>query len=83
MRSNGLLKWLMIPLVCLLVFVGLRLSSHQQPSPATAAPPGSQRAPGEGHALVIEGEPPRDAAGTRSAPHKPASGASGTALAAG
>ena len=29
MRSNGLLKWLMIPLVCLLVFVGLRLSSDQ------------------------------------------------------
>ena len=64
MRSNGLLKWLMIPLVCLLVFVGLRLSSDQQPSPTTADRPGNQLTPEEMQALGIEGDTPRDTVAT-------------------
>ena len=34
MRSNGLLKWLMIPMVLLLVFVGFKLLSGGDRAPA-------------------------------------------------
>ena len=80
MRSNGLLKWLMIPLVCLLVFVGLRLSSDQQPSPATADRPGNQLTPEEMQALGIEGDTPRDTVATLVAQVKQLRGELQTAL---
>ena len=37
MRSNGLLKWLMIPVAILVLFVGIRLFSGG----STSAPPAS------------------------------------------
>ena len=80
MRSNGLLKWLMIPLVCLLVFVGLRLSSDQQPSPTTADRPGNPLTPEEMQALGIEGDTPRDTVATLVAQVKQLRGELQTAL---
>jgi len=64
MRSNGLLKWLMIPLALLLVFVGIKLFSGgraRSPAPATAD---DRLTPAEMKALGIEGDTPRDTVAT-------------------
>lgn len=64
MKSNGLLKWLMIPVALLLVFGVIRLLSHhpmQAPTPRTAD---SQLTPDEMKALGIEGDTPRDTVAT-------------------
>ncbi|UMO89937.1 TIGR03752 family integrating conjugative element protein [Pectobacterium sp. PL64] len=64
MRSNGLLKWLMIPVALLVLFVGIRLfSGGGTQSPATAET-GSQLTPEEMKALGIEGDTPRDTVAT-------------------
>jgi integrating conjugative element protein (TIGR03752 family) len=64
MKSNGLLKWLMIPMVLLLVFVGIKLFSgdhrrekqaHQAVTPLTAE---------EAKTLGVEGDSPRDTVAT-------------------
>jgi len=62
MRSNALLKWLMIPAVLLVVFVGIRLFSGNAQQPATDTNP--QLTPEEMKALGIEGDTPRDTVAT-------------------
>ncbi len=64
MKSNPLLKWLLIPMALLLVFVGVRMFSGDRggkPAPAGAA---SQLTPEEMKALGIEGDTPRDTVAT-------------------
>ena len=64
MKSNPLLKWLLIPMGLLLVFVGIKLFSGERgakPAPAGAA---SQLTPEEMKALGIEGDTPRDTVAT-------------------
>ncbi|OWJ93179.1 integrating conjugative element protein [Pseudomonas sp. A46] len=63
MHSNGLLKWLMLPLALLLVFIGLKLFSAGDD---TSAPQeaGSRLTPEEAKALGIEGDTPRDTVAT-------------------
>ncbi|EMQ8858242.1 TIGR03752 family integrating conjugative element protein [Pseudomonas aeruginosa] len=64
MRSNGLLKWLMIPVALLVLFVGIRLfSGGDNPAPVQGDR-GSQLTPEEMKALGIEGDTPRDTVAT-------------------
>src|SRR3546814_21194272 len=64
MRSNGLLKWLMIPVALLVLFVAIRLFSGGSTSASTAADAGSKLTPEEMKALGIEGDTPRDTVAT-------------------
>ena len=59
MRSNGLLKWLMIPVALLVLFVAIRLFSGGSTSTQPAADAGAQLTPEEMKALGIEGDTPR------------------------
>jgi hypothetical protein len=43
MRSNGLLKWLMIPVALLVLFVGIRLFSGKHVGTAAQMPAPSSR----------------------------------------
>ncbi|ARI02445.1 TPA: TIGR03752 family integrating conjugative element protein [Pseudomonas aeruginosa] len=64
MKSNGLLKWLMIPMALAVVLIGIKLfssSSGSKPASQTAA---SQLTPEEMKALGIEGDTPRDTVAT-------------------
>ncbi|VFR42549.1 putative exported protein [plant metagenome] len=63
MRSNGLLKWLMIPVVLLALFFGIRLFSGGAPEPGTLDA-GNQLTPEEMQALGIEGDTPSDTVAT-------------------
>lgn len=63
MHSNGLLKWLMIPLLLLLVFVAVKLFSASSDAPGTADE-ASRLTPEEAKALGIEGDTPRDTVAT-------------------
>jgi hypothetical protein len=62
MQANPLLKWLLVPLAVLVLFVGLRLmgSSGEKTSPDAV----SQLTPEEMKALGIEGDTPRDTVAT-------------------
>ncbi len=64
MKSNPLLKWLLIPMALVLVFVGIKLFSGERS--ARPAPPGSANplTPEEMKALGIEGDTPRDTVAT-------------------
>lgn len=62
MKSNGLLKWLMIPMALLLVFVGIKLFSGGNKAPAQSSNP--QLTAAEAKALGIEGDTPRDTVAT-------------------
>ncbi len=64
MRSNGLLKWLMIPVALLVVFVAIRMFSGGSTSTQPAADAGAQLTPEEMKALGIEGDTPRDTVAT-------------------
>lgn len=64
MRSNGLLKWLMIPVALLVLFVGIRLFSGGGGSAPSQADSGSQLTPEEMKSLGIEGDTPRDTVAT-------------------
>ncbi len=64
MRSNGLLKWLMIPVALLVLFVGIRLFSGGGSSAPSQADTGSQLTPEEMKALGITGDTPRDTVAT-------------------
>lgn len=64
MKSNGLLKWLMIPVAVLLVLVAMRLFSGGHPRTAARDGAGSQLTPEEMKALGIEGDTPRDTVAT-------------------
>ena len=64
MKSNPLLKWLLIPMALLLLFAGIKLFSGDRsgkPAPAGAA---TQLTPEEMKALGIEGDTPRDTVAT-------------------
>lgn len=62
MKTNGLLKWLMIPMALLLVFVGIRLLSGGGQEHAREA--GARLSAEEAEALGIEGDTPRDTVAT-------------------
>jgi len=64
MKSNPLLKWLLIPMALVLVFVGIKLFSGERS--ARPAPPGSANplTPEEMKALGIAGDTPRDTVAT-------------------
>src|SRR3546814_750198 len=64
MRSNGLLKWLMIPVALLVLFAGIRLLSGSDTPRSGAAGSGSQLTPEEMLALGIEGDTPNDTVAT-------------------
>ena len=64
MRSNGLLKWLMIPVALLVLFIGIRLFSGGGASAPSPAGMGSQLTPEEMKALGIAGDTPRDTVAT-------------------
>ncbi|MCG8277452.1 TIGR03752 family integrating conjugative element protein [Stenotrophomonas sp. NLF4-10] len=64
MRSNGLLKWLMIPVVVLVLFVGIRLFSGGGEMAPTRIDASAQLTPDEMKALGIEGDTPRDTVAT-------------------
>jgi integrating conjugative element protein (TIGR03752 family) len=79
MKSNPLLKWLLIPMLAVLVFVGIRLSSNDRnaQSSSTGA---SALTPDEMKALGIEGDTPRDTVATLVAQVKQLRGELKTAL---
>lgn len=65
MRSNGLLKWLLIPVVLLVLFVGIRLfSGDDRPAAPDPVAAGGQLTPEEMQALGIEGDTPHDTVAT-------------------
>lgn len=67
MKSNGLLKWLMIPLIALMVWVGIRLfsGSGTENKPAVALSADSNRLTAEEmKALGVEADSPRDTLAT-------------------
>jgi len=63
-RSNGLLKWLMIPVAVLVMFVGIRLFSGGRTPVPTAIDTHVALTPQESRALGIEGDTPRDTVAT-------------------
>jgi integrating conjugative element protein (TIGR03752 family) len=64
MRSNELLKWLMIPVVLLVLFACIRLFSVGKASAPSPVNMGSQLTPEEMKALGIAGDTPRDTVAT-------------------
>ncbi|MCL6332068.1 TIGR03752 family integrating conjugative element protein [Pectobacterium carotovorum subsp. carotovorum] len=64
MRSNGLLKWLMIPVALLVLFVGIRMFSGGGTQSPASTETDSQLTPEEMKALGIEGDTPRDTVAT-------------------
>lgn len=64
MKSNPLLKWLLIPMALLLVFVGVRLFSGERGAKSTPASAANQLMPEEMKALGITGDTPRDTVAT-------------------
>ncbi|MBY4674365.1 TIGR03752 family integrating conjugative element protein [Burkholderia multivorans] len=64
MKSNGLLKWLMIPMALAVVFIGIRLFSGHAGNKAAPQGAASQLTPEEMKALGIEGDTPRDTVAT-------------------
>ena len=64
MKSNGLLKWLMIPMALAVVFVGIKLFSGKPSTKSTPQGAASQLTPEEMKALGIEGDSPRDTVAT-------------------
>ena len=64
MRSNGLLKWLMLPVVALLVFAGIRLLSGERGPGTVPQDAGTRLSAEERRALGIEGDTPNDTVAT-------------------
>lgn len=66
MKSNGLLKWLMIPVVLFMVWVGIKLFSGTDDSPIPSAkePKSNALTKDEMKALGVEGDTPRDTVAT-------------------
>lgn len=64
MRSNGLLKWLMLPIVLLLVFVGIKLFSGNSAMRSLPRDANSQLTADEMRVLGIEGDTPNDTVAT-------------------
>ena len=81
MRSNGLLKWLMVPMLALLVYVGIKVLSRDRPAEPAAAITADKLTPDEAKALGISGDTPRDTVATLVAQVKQLRGELQTALA--
>ncbi|MCP5348779.1 MAG: TIGR03752 family integrating conjugative element protein [Pseudomonadales bacterium] len=64
MRSNGLLKWLMLPVIVLLVFAGIRLFSGDHGPSTSPQEAGTRLSADERQALGIEGDTPNDTVAT-------------------
>ena len=64
MRSNGLLKWLVLPVALLVLFFGIRLFSGGGDQPPTSVDAEPQLTAEEMQALGIEGDTPRDTVAT-------------------
>lgn len=64
MRSNGLLKWLMLPVVALLVFSGIRWFSSDPSAEDLTPSAGMTLSADEKRALGIEGDTPHDTVAT-------------------
>ncbi|MCA8148820.1 TIGR03752 family integrating conjugative element protein [Burkholderia vietnamiensis] len=64
MKSNGLLKWLMIPMALVIVLVGIKLFSGSSGTKSSSPTAASQLTPEEMKALGIEGDTPRDTVAT-------------------
>ncbi|GKV93193.1 integrating conjugative element protein [Pectobacterium carotovorum subsp. carotovorum] len=64
MRSNGLLKWLMIPVALLILFIGIRMFSGGGTQSPASTETASQLTPEEMKALGIEGDTPHDTVAT-------------------
>lgn len=64
MKSNGLLKWLMIPLALLVVFIGIKLFSGGHASTPERHAADNRLTPQEMKALGVEGDTPRDTVAT-------------------
>ena len=64
MRSNGLLKWLLIPVALLVLFVAIRLFSDGSASARPTTDGNARLTPEEMKALGIEGDTPRDTVAT-------------------
>ncbi|HEJ2966739.1 TPA: TIGR03752 family integrating conjugative element protein [Pseudomonas aeruginosa] len=64
MRSNGLLKWLMLPMAVLLVFIGIKLFSGDRGASPLPGDAGGQLTADEMRALGIEGDTPHDTVAT-------------------
>ncbi|QVX40743.1 TIGR03752 family integrating conjugative element protein (plasmid) [Ralstonia solanacearum] len=64
MKSNGLLKWLMIPMALAVIFVGIKLFSGHASTKPVSQGASSQLTPEEMKALGIEGDSPRDTVAT-------------------
>ena len=65
MKSNGLLKWLVLPLLAASVFVGVRMCSHEEPSAAVT--PGvtpNPLTPNELKSLGVGGDTTKDTLAT-------------------
>lgn len=65
MRSNGLLKWLMIPVALVVLFFGIRLFSNGGSKVPIGTDASAQLTPDEMKALGIQGDTPRDTVATR------------------
>lgn len=67
MKGNGLLKWLSIPAVLLVVYLGFKLFANPENPSATAHPdesPGIALTPGESKQLRVDADTPRDTVAT-------------------
>lgn len=64
MKSNPLLKWLLIPMAMLLVFVGVKLFSGERGAKHPPAGVATQLTPEEMKTLGIAGDTPRDTVAT-------------------
>ncbi|HEX7638472.1 MAG TPA: TIGR03752 family integrating conjugative element protein [Burkholderiaceae bacterium] len=64
MKANPLLKWLLIPMVLVVVFVGLRLAAGGRARQASKADATARLTPGEMKAVGIDGDTPRDTVAT-------------------
>ncbi len=65
MRSNPLLKWLVAPMVVLLIFVGVKFFAGSGKTASTSPPStASQATPAEMKALGVTGDTPRDTVAT-------------------
>ena len=64
MKSNPLLKWLLIPMLLLVVFVGIKLASNDRGAKPTQPGAANPLTSEEIKALGIEGDTPRDTVAT-------------------
>ncbi|MGH8303418.1 MAG: TIGR03752 family integrating conjugative element protein, partial [Steroidobacteraceae bacterium] len=64
MKTNGLLKWLLIPVLVLGVWVGVKLTSHHPTTPPPRGATGQPLTPAEMADLGIPADTPRDTVAT-------------------